>query len=157
MMIGEMMILKSEYNDYYKQTEQRLFSYNDLMAKKNNDNLDLIDLQKEGVTSKSKDILYRSVQGGIRLSPEELWQIKIENLNKQIADSTREISRLDDAIDAISDDYYSAIIKMRYLEGKNDEYIAEVLNCDVSTVRRNRKRIIKRIMIRLYGTVAMAI
>lgn len=151
------MTMENGSKNYYKKTEQRLFSYNDLKAKMNNDILDLKDLHKEGVTSKSKDILYRSVNGGVRLSPEELWQIKTDKIKQHISESAREIARIDDAINAIGDDYYSAIISMRYFEGKNDEYIAEVLNCDVSTVRRNRKRIISKISVRLYGTAAMAI
>ncbi|OQB14691.1 MAG: hypothetical protein BWY15_00841 [Firmicutes bacterium ADurb.Bin193] len=147
----------SDNKCYYKMTEARLFAYNDLKAKMENDLLDLQDMLKEGPASKSRDILYRSVNGGVRLSPDEIQQIKIDNIKRQIEDCRREISRIDDSVSAFDGDYYALIIKMRYFERKSDEVIAEILNCDVSTVRRNRKRLITRMAVRLYGIKALAI
>lgn len=148
--------MKNENSNFYRRTEQRLFAYKDLKAKINNDILDLRDLKKEGITARSKDILYRGVKGGIRLSPEELQQIKMDCVKVQIQESARELSRLDDALDAVGGDYYTAAVKMRYFDRETDEYIAEKLSCDVSTVRRNRKRIVNRMAVRLYGVVAIS-
>ena len=142
-------------NDYMRRAEQRLYTYNDLFAKLQNDRLDLTDLKREGPSDRSKDILYRSVRGGVRLSNEELWQLKIDRLAKKIDDDDKELSRLRDAVDSVKDDHYGACVRMKYFEGRTDAYIAEELCCDISTARRNRQRLLRRIAVRLYGAAAM--
>ena len=145
----------SKKNEYYKKTEARLYLYQDIKTKLENDILDLNDLKKEKITGKSKDILYRSVAGGIRLSPEELQEIKINSICESIKKNTREISAINDALNSISTDPYANIIPLKYMNGKTDEKIAEEICCDPSTVRRNRKRLVQKISVRLYGVDAI--
>lgn len=143
--------------DYIKQTEARLYAYNDLKAKIYNDVLDLNDLKREKTSVKSRDIIYRSVSGGISITPEEVQEIKIEKLSRVIREGMREVARIEDAIKSVKDDYYNDVIKLRYFKRMTDETVAEQLNCDVSTVRRNRKRMLKRIAVRFFGTDAIAL
>lgn len=145
----------SDAKELYKQTERRLFAYNDIKAKLENDIKDIEDLKKEGITGRSRDIIYRAVSGGVRLSPDELQQIKIDAITEQVQDGRRELSRLDDVLLAIDDDDYGKIIRMKFIERKRDEYIAEIMNCDTSTIRRHRSRLVKRIAVRLYGAAAV--
>lgn len=49
----------------------------------------------------------------------------------------------------LSDDAYIDIIYLQYRDGKTIEWIAEILEKDVSTILRNKKRIIKIIYERL--------
>ena len=149
------MIDLSDAKELYKQTERRLFAYNDIKAKLENDIKDIEDLKKEGITGRSRDIIYRAVSGGVRLSPDELQQIKIDAITEQVQDGRRELSRLDDVLLAIDDDDYGKIIRMKFIERKRDEYIAEIMNCDTSTIRRHRSRLVKRIAVRLYGAAAV--
>jgi DNA-directed RNA polymerase specialized sigma24 family protein len=53
-----------------------------------------------------------------------------------------------------SDPYYRAL-EGKYFEQKSDDELAEELNCDVSTVWRNRGRLVTRLAIRLYGVDAV--
>lgn len=46
------------------------------------------------------------------------------------------------ALNILSDDPYMFIIFMKYKENKTLEYIAEYSNKDVSTIKRNKKRLI---------------
>ena len=139
----------------YNKTEQRLYAYNDIKSKLANDKLDLEDLRKERVSGKSKDVLYRSVQGGIRLSREELQEIKINTVLDTIERNEKEMKRIAEAVDALKDDFYCSIINLKYFCKKTDEFIAEKLNCDPSTVRRNKRRLVQRIALRLYGEEAL--
>ena len=144
--------------ELYKQTERRLYAYNDIKAKLENDIKDIEDLKKEGIPKRSKDIIYRDVSGNGQLSSEELQelqQIKIDKISKQAQDCRRELSRLDDALKAINDDDYGQIIRLKFIEKKRDEYIAELMCCDASTIRRHRSKLVKRIAIRLYGESAI--
>ena len=142
--------------DFVKQTEARLYAYKDLKAKVYNDMLDLNDLRREKASGKSRDIIYRSVSGGVSISPEEIQEMKIQKLSRIIREGLREIARIEDAVKSVEDDYYSDVIKLRYFNRMTDENVAEKLNCDVSTVRRNRKRLLKRIAVRFYGMEAVA-
>lgn len=46
---------------------------------------------------------------------------------------------------SLSDDPYIDIIFLQYRDGKTIEWIAEVMEVEVRTIMRNKKRIIKRI------------
>jgi hypothetical protein len=147
----------SKNNDYVKQTEVRLYAYKDLKAKIYNDMLDLNDLKREKTSEKSRDIIYRSVSGGVSISPEEIQEMKIQRLSRVIREGLREIARIEDAVKSVENDYYSDVIKLRYFSRMTDENVAEKLSCDVSTVRRNRKRLLKQIAVRFYGLDAVAL
>ena len=45
----------------------------------------------------------------------------------------------------LSDDPYIDIIYLQYRDGKTLEFIAEILNKDVSTIKRNKKRLVLNI------------
>lgn len=55
------------------------------------------------------------------------------------------------ALSFISDDPYYLTVEARYLRGVGDYDIAERLNCDPSTVRRNRHPAGAVLALRLYG------
>ena len=67
-----------------------------------------------------------------------------------------EIKRIEDAVNSVSGDYYGDAFRMRYFERKTDEHVAELCNCDTTTIRRNRKRLLKRVAVRLFGTEAIS-
>lgn len=46
-----------------------------------------------------------------------------------------------EALRCISDDVYFKIIPLHFKDGKTIEELAEILDCDVSTVSRNKKRL----------------
>ena len=49
------------------------------------------------------------------------------------------------ALQVIRDDPYYLVLHYRYYERRDDPYIAKMFVCAVSTVRRNRKRLLARI------------
>ena len=52
---------------------------------------------------------------------------------------------LNRALDAIRDDEYFQIIELAYFENRSREYIAEYFDIEVSTVSRNKQRLVNRI------------
>ncbi|GHV45063.1 hypothetical protein FACS189492_2220 [Clostridia bacterium] len=156
MMISEWAPVKEHAKTWIIKAERRLYAYNDLVAKDKNDRLDLAEMRRAGVVEGgSKDIIFQRASGGARVSPQELWQIRVEAMTTRIKETTRELCRLREAMKSVRDDAYGEIIPLKYMEGKTDEAIAEILNCDVSTARRNRKRLLRKIAVRLYGAEAM--
>ena len=119
------------------------------------DRLDISDLIKEVTNRKSKDIIFRSAKNGEYLSGEDIVRLKIDNINRRISENLRHLRRIEDGIKAISGDAYEKIISLRYFEGLSAEATAEVLHCDLSTVRRNKVRLLQKIAVRMYGAVAI--
>ena len=65
------------------------------------------------------------------------------------------IDLLNSAIELISDDDYINIIKYFYIEGKSIEKTAELMGIDTKTLYRQRKRLVKRLSVILYGDEAL--
>ena len=61
------------------------------------------------------------------------------------------IKIIDNAIDMLKDDPYFDIIRMKYFEGKTREEMAEYYDVDVSTISRNKNRLVNLLQIRLFS------
>ncbi len=63
--------------------------------------------------------------------------------------------RIDRAVEALSEDPYYDILRLKYREGRPEEEIAEILSCDPSTVRRNKNRLLERLSVLFFGIDAL--
>ncbi len=138
----------------YKATERKLYAYPDLKAKIQADQEYLQDLQEYGLIRHSADIV-RFQKSGVRLSDEDLLEGLIQDIKARIAVNEYEIKSIDDSLDPLTNDQYFRIISGKYFEQLSDDELAEELNCDPSTIRRNRNRLVKRVAIRLFGAEAV--
>lgn len=141
--------------NYYKQTEKRLYAYNSLVGGIEAYKEEISDLEDVGMPGKSKSIVF--VPSGSRICGEDLLSAKIQDLKYKIQRNQREIKNIDKALDMIKKDEYCNIIKMKYIDKShlNDDEIANKLNCDPSTIRRNRRRLVNKIEIFFYGADAL--
>lgn len=89
------------------------------------------------------------------LTDAELAEKKIEEIEASIDKMIEYLDLIDEALEKISNDDYFDIIRMKYFEGKTHEEIAEYLNVDVSTVSRNKKRLINKLAIYLFPDDSM--
>lgn len=64
-------------------------------------------------------------------------------------ESSGDTTNISIALRTLSDDAYIDIIYLQYRDGKTIEFIAEALEKDVTTILRNKKRIIKELYKRL--------
>jgi hypothetical protein len=77
-------------------------------------------------------------------------------LGREINENDRSVLHLiDRAIDLIADDEYIDIIKYMYVKGYTYEKTAEAIGMDKRTLYRQRRRLIKRIAIIIYGDKAL--
>ena len=76
---------------------------------------------------------------------------QIEAIEQSIQVTKNFISVIDAALDILKDDHYFDIIRMKYFEGKTREEIAEHFDVDVSTISRNKNRLINLLQIRLFS------
>lgn len=63
----------------------------------------------------------------------------------------RLVARIDEALETIIDDPYYSIIEFFYFEGYSREYIARKYNTTVTTISRNKTRLLKELVPRLFS------
>ena len=144
-------------DSYVRLTKMRLYAYCDLKMKIQNDLLDVEDLRREGVSGRSRDVV--RILGGdggvVKLMPEEIQEIRINKILREIDESVREVDRIDTLIKSISDEPYAEIVPLKFFEGLAEQAIALRVNCDVSTVYRHMGRLVRKLSVRLYGVGAI--
>jgi chaperonin cofactor prefoldin len=160
---------KTEGQNFFKQTEKLLYSYASLKIKVFQCEKDILDLEKEVYTARSKDIVRMTSRDGIRLSYDEIQQAKIEDVIRQKERSLKEIERIDRALNTIREDEYFCLIEMKYgmiirdktkdqltfYEPMTVEQIAEELDKHVNTIVSNKKRLMNRLVIIFHGADAL--
>lgn len=133
--------------DAFKATERRLYAVPDLRAKLKDDEEALEKTRKDGLKERSHSIT-RFFKSGVRLTPEEIMEAVI-------AATSHELEALDKALASIQDDPYYLAVDGKYIQWMTDNEIAEQIHCDPVTVWRNRKRLVQRVAVRLYGVDAV--
>lgn len=134
----------------YKATERRLYHDPILIEKIEADRERLERMRTEGTPERSKGIA-RLSRPGYRVSPEEMLEALIADHEAAIAVDEYEVEIIAAALGPMEDDPYYPVIEYKYLQGFADEDIAEMIHCDKSTVYRQRKRLVTRVAVRLYG------
>ena len=140
--------------DAYRATERRLYALPDIRAKLEDDRETLTEVKEHGVRSRSHSVT-RFLKAGVRLTPEEALSAVVMNLEAEIAASEYEIGIMERALAVIADDEYYATVTGKYIDRLPDEEIAERIPCDPTTVWRNRRRLVQRLSVRLYGVEAV--
>lgn len=79
----------------------------------------------------------------------------LKNGKLLINDSRKTLELLDNALNLISDDEYYDVIRLYYIENKSMNKISKETNLDISTTYKQRKRLIKRVAIILFGDEAL--
>lgn len=139
----------------FKDTERRLYALPTLRQKLEDDKERLEEIKTYGPRSRSKSIT-RFGKSSVRLTPEEILEAVVTDMEATIAADEYEIERMEKALSIIADDEYVETVTGRYIEGLTDEEIADAIHCDTSTVWRNRKRLVQRLSVWLYGAKAVS-
>lgn len=140
--------------DAFKATERRLYAVPVLRQKSQEDMERLAEIKQFGPQNKSSSIT-RFMKNGLRLSPEEIKEALIMDMEAGIAADKFELEIMDRALSHIAADEYYLTVTGRYLEGLSNEQIAERIPCELSTVWRNRKRLVQQLAVMLYGAAAV--
>ena len=61
------------------------------------------------------------------------------------------VRKIDEALDSIKDDIYYEIISMVYFEGDTREAVAEYFDTTVTTISRNKNRLVNKLKVRLFS------
>ncbi len=136
----------------FQKTETILYDYNNYQDAIKDKLLQIETIRAEGVPKKSASISTYSSQMAIDTRSEDEKSIeKIEEIEKTIAVTKALVSCIDSALKSLEKDKYHELIEMRYFQGKSREEIAEFYGVDVSTITRNRNRLINILRIRFFS------
>lgn len=137
----------------FQKTETLLFNYNNFKAAIRDKEEQIKELQQFGIRKKSSSVTSFSSNAGMieAKSDAEKVEEKIEMIEFSINTTRSFIRIIEDAIDVLKGDPYYDLIRLRYFEGCTREEIAEHFDCDVSTVNRNKNRLINLLQIRLFS------
>lgn len=146
-------LLKDNTKTPFQKTEQLLYNYNSFKSVIAEKQKTIADIKENGLPKKSKSITSFAGGDGMRDNKmeQELIIEQIESIEKSIVVTLRFIKIIDDALDKLKDDKYFDVIPMKYFEGKTYEEIATIMEKDVSTISRNRNRLINELKIRLFS------
>ncbi len=148
------MSAENKPRDTYKSTEKRLYALPILRDKLAADRERLQELKTYGLRERSTSLV-RFQRSGVRLSPDDILDAAIVDMEATIAADAFEISCIERALKAVENDTYYFVIVGRYIKNLTDEQVAEKITCETTTVWRNRKRLVQTIAVRLYGAQAI--
>lgn len=137
----------------FQKTETLLYNYNNFVSVIKEKEEQIAELRQFGMRKKSASITSFSGNTGLVevKSDSEKVEEKIEMIEFSISTTRSFIRIIDDAISSLKDDKYFELIELRYFKGMSREDIAEHFDCDVSTVNRNKNRLINLLQIRLFS------
>lgn len=144
-------MIKENGQTPFQKVETLLYNYKNYVAAVKDKEEQIAELRKYGVRKHSSSGMCGNT-GYVEVKSEaEKAQDQIDLIEYNIQTTRNFISVIDDALNALKDDPYYQIIPMKYFERMNREEIAEELNCDGSTVNRNKNRLINLLQIRLFS------
>ena len=137
----------------FQKTETLLFNYNNFKAVIKDKEEQIEELRQYGLRKKSSSIpTFSGSTGLIEVkSDAEKAEEKIEAIEFSISTTRNFIRIIDDAINCLKDDPYYDVIRLRYFDNVSMEDLAVHFGCDVSTIRRNKNRLINLLQIRLFS------
>lgn len=137
----------------FQKTEILLYNYNHFKAAIKDKEEQIEEIRRIGLSKGAGAVAtYSGNTGYIEVKSDmEKVEEKIERIEMSITTTKNFIRIIDSAISILENDPYYDLIRMRYFEGCTREQIAEYFSCDVSTVNRNKNRLINLLQIRLFS------
>ncbi|ASN68270.1 hypothetical protein 10S11_8 [uncultured Caudovirales phage] len=134
--------------DTYKKTEYMLYNYKQFKVEIKNILLEIEDIENSyrGVGAIQYSDMPKAYNTNSSIEEEiEQKEKRIEYLNRLISKKENVIKRVDNALEILTD-YEYKLIELRYFQNLTHFKVAEVLEVDVSTIYRNKKEIINKLM-----------
>ena len=135
----------------FQKTEKLLYNLKFLKGAVDVKRKRLLGLKNDPVLLSKKEI-------GVNVRVTKKYLSEVEKLENLIEEQEKDILRIENviemtetALDEIKGDKYYKIIEMKYFEEVTIEYIAEKIDVDEKTVRRNKNRLVKQIQTMLFS------
>lgn len=137
----ETMGMIKKKNDTFKNTESVLYSYNPIKETISQRKRQIKEFKKYGLPKKSSSVKVIS-NNNINIEENDLLDTTIKNIEKSIIKTKVILNYIDSILFKFNNDPYYQIIQLKYFENKTIEEIAEIMKKDISTITRNKNRLI---------------
>lgn len=144
-------LIKDNKKNPFQKTEQLLYNYQNFKNVIIDKEEQIETIKANGINKKSKDITTYGGSGFEISSEMEKVEEQITKLQDSIVLTKHFIAILDSALFKISNDQYYDLIRLIYFEEKTREEIAEYYNRDITTIWRNKRRLINQLKISLFS------
>lgn len=150
-------LIKEHQRSAFSSTELLLYNYNNLKRSIEENNHEIDDLKKFGKPKKSCSVVGGDkIMGGIREDEPVLVEERISRLAQANARTEAVIQKVNRLIKEYELSRYPDLIKRLYFDQQTRESCAEVYQCDVATISRNKARIINNIKTVLFPNEAVS-
>lgn len=136
--------LIKDKDNTFKNVEVLLYNYNNFKESIEDRKSQINDLKKYGLPEKSKGIT-AIVESSMYTSKNEQIDNAIKSLEQNIYRTKVFIKHIDRVLNKFVKDPYYRIINLKYFEGKTIEEIAEFFEKDISTISRNKNRLVNEL------------
>ncbi|MEI8200543.1 MAG: hypothetical protein WCG21_10805 [Eubacteriales bacterium] len=144
-------LLKPIKDDAFRKTEKLLYSYSKLKKVITKKIQQIESIKSEGLKRRSTSIVSYSAGTAYEvLTDAEKADAKIDAIKTSIAELNGYIETVDAALIMISNEPYCDVIRLKYFEGVTNEDVSCELLCDVSTVTRNKNKLVNILKIYLF-------
>lgn len=133
----------------YKNTEYLLSNFDILKKSINDMKLQIEDLKTYGIRKSGKAAVVVN-ENNMKLDPDTIIDTRINELKQSIHRTKAIINMVNSILQDLKKDKYYLILELKYFDKKTYEEIAEIMQCDISTVSRNKNRLINIMKIRLF-------
>lgn len=137
----EVMGMLKKKNDTFKNTESILYSYKTIKETIKQRKNQIKELKKYGLPKKSSSIKMIP-DSNVKIEENDLLDTTIKNIEKSIIKTKVILDYINSIILKFNKDPYYEIIKLKYFDNKTIEEIAEIMEKDISTITRNKNRLI---------------
>lgn len=148
-------LMKDTKRSTFKKTESLLYNYpkfKQIIKERE----EVLSLESNFFpTGKSADIVRYSKQPQGTKDMDELIKEKHDAYELSLERTKRSVKLIDDALAKIIEDPYYEIIPEKYFEVKTHEQIAEIYSKDISTITRNKNRLVNELKIILFSDEAI--
>ncbi|MEG1559686.1 MAG: hypothetical protein RRY79_04050 [Clostridia bacterium] len=149
---GRVQLSREREKNIFAATERRLYELNVVAIRIDDNKEDLFNLENQGIEALKNNArsFVSLIKPGMRLDKYDVHEAQINYLKSRIASDEREIFLVRRALRKFSNDPYYGVIERRYFKRENDVEVGKTLNCDATTVYRNRIRIVSALASLLY-------
>lgn len=150
--LREANVLRSPILSPYQKTEQLLYNYRNFQQVIDDKQQQIEFLRQNGIPRKSADVVQFSPNKTMtNQSEDDKLSDQIEAIERSIHITERALEMINRSLRVIQSDQYYEIIPMRYFEQYSREEIADHYAVDVSTISRNKSRLVNRLALYLFS------
>lgn len=144
-------LIKENQRSAYSSTELLLYNRKNLENAIHENDMEISELREYGLPKKSASIVSMDApSGGIKENEFVIIEDRVNRLQQSNARITALIHKMDRLLKQYGSAKYPDLIKRLYFDGMTREECAEVYNCDVATISRNKSKIINSLKVVLF-------